>query len=86
MAAQVRNNQNQELTKLIGRRLRESLGDDSGDLPTAIQDGLDAVRRAEKLEAMRDRPMMVDIGEGGGTEAGHGMSAYAAEGSRETSS
>jgi len=48
MAIEVKTHKNQELTKLIGRRLRESFaGRDDGGLPVAIADGLELLRQAE---------------------------------------
>jgi len=48
----VETEKNQELTKLIGRRLREACGSDvETDLPAAIARCLGALREAEHLHA-----------------------------------
>jgi hypothetical protein len=74
MDIEVKLQKNQELTKLIGRRLKDALGssDESG-LPAAFGDGLEAIRRAERGLA-GDRGLVVDIG------GGESMSASRAEG------
>ena len=47
---------NQELTKLIGRRLREACGSDvETDLPAAIARCLGALREAEHLAVLHAR-------------------------------
>ena len=48
MGLQVNTEKNQELTRLIGRRLREACGRDYDDeLPTEIAGGLAALREVE---------------------------------------
>lgn len=61
---------NKELTKLIGRRLKEALGDSEGHgLPPGISDGLDALRRAEVLAGATGRGLVAGVG--AGTEDKH---------------
>jgi hypothetical protein len=54
---------NQELTRLIGRRLKEAIGGAGSGLPAAIDEGLAALRRAEARLAGSVDPV-VDIGNG----------------------
>jgi hypothetical protein len=61
----VRNLKNRELTKLIGRRLIEALGDgEDMRLPPEISDRLEALRRAERREAEAIGGVAIDIGAG----------------------
>ncbi len=54
---------NQELTKLIGRRLKDALGSqDASGLPAAFGDGLEAIRRAE-MSLGGNRGLPVDLGD-----------------------
>jgi hypothetical protein len=62
MGLKVKTEKNQELTRLIGRRLREACGRDFDDeLPTEIAGGLAALREVERRRA--------DIADGSMTDA-----------------
>lgn len=61
-AKEVRTLKNQELTKLIGRRLKQALGDgEAGGLPPSIQDSLDGLRRAEMTWGASSPPVAVNL-------------------------
>jgi hypothetical protein len=85
--SKVRTTKNQELTRLIGRRLKDSLGDSCDGMTAAIQDGLEAVRRAERSASAREHGVVVDIAGNGAadTDSGALMSA-GAEASRDNGS
>ncbi len=81
----VRQLKNQELTKLIGRRLKETFEDSDSGLPRAFSEGLDAIRRAEKQQAGGLREIVLDIGNGdnGATVADSHAEAAEVNGSRD---
>ena len=61
---------NQELTRLIGRRLREACDRDfDNELPTAIARGLAALRKVEMRRAMADGSMTDAVAHHGATRA-----------------
>jgi aryl carrier-like protein len=83
----VRTFKNQELARLIGRRLKESLGEHGEGMPSAIRDGLDAVRRAEKQAALKENGIVVDFAGLDDADATQGaLSCDAAEESRDSGS
>ena len=61
MGLKVKTEKNQELTRLIGRRLREACGRDfDHELPTEIAGGLAALREVERRRADIDDGSMTD--------------------------